>query len=167
MGIDWLQTQVAGFGALSGEERAAIIDFSLLWSLFEARILDTHGSAQRICDAIQCWEDQRNLNAGEYDDEFAYFQNRYFSEGQFTDHFAHLNLRQNDCPDLVEGVLQGVRDSPVERVSAVFIIIWRYRNNLFHGPKWQYHLQGQEENFRNANSVLMKALERHGRLDEA
>jgi hypothetical protein len=42
--------------------------------------------------------------------------------------------------------------------------VFRYRNNLLHGVKWQYKLQGQLGNFTTANDVLMRVLERHGAL---
>ena len=46
----------------------------------------------------------------------------------------------------------------------MLIIVWRFRNNLFHGEKWAYQLQGQLSNFTHANAVLMRLLERHGQL---
>ncbi len=48
----------------------------------------------------------------------------------------------------------------------MLIIVFRYRNNLFHGVKWEYELAGQLSNFTTANSVLMKVLDRHGDLVE-
>ena len=47
---------------------------------------------------------------------------------------------------------------------ALLMIVWRLRNNLFHGAKWAYGLRDQRENFTHANSVLMRLLERHGQL---
>ena len=41
--IDWLQENAPGFRDLTGEERNAIMHFSLLWSLFEAKALNTDG----------------------------------------------------------------------------------------------------------------------------
>ena len=43
-------------------------------------------------------------------------------------------------------------------------IIYRYRNNLFHGVKWGYELADQLHNFTHANNALMKALDRYGEL---
>ena len=50
---------------------------------------------------------------------------------------------------------------PAERVAAVLIIVYRFRNNLFHGEKWEYQLEGQLENFQQASSVLVQAIEWH------
>lgn len=44
------------------------------------------------------------------------------------------------------------------------MIIWHFRNNLFHSEKWAYQLQGQHANFTHANAVLMRLLERHRHL---
>ena len=46
----------------------------------------------------------------------------------------------------------------------LLMIVWRFRNNLFHGAKWAYQLRDQRENFTQANSILMRMLEQHGQL---
>lgn len=68
--------------------------------------------------------------------------------------------------DMVLAVIDGSNNDDRDRVAAVLIITLRYRNNLFHGVKWQYMLAGQLENFTNASSALMKVFDRHGALEE-
>ena len=46
-----------------------------------------------------------------------------------------------------------------EVAAALLIIVYRFRNNLFHGVKWAYEIRGQFENFSYANAVLMQAIE--------
>lgn len=48
-----------------------------------------------------------------------------------------------------------------ECAAAALIIVYRFRNNLFHGTKWGYGIRGQFDNFRHANDVLMAALDVH------
>lgn len=64
----------------------------------------------------------------------------------------------------MRGVLSGSDIDAKRRLATALIIVFRYRNNLFHGLKWQYELAGQLGNFNAANAVLMKALDRYGRL---
>jgi hypothetical protein len=64
-------------------------------------------------------------------------------------------------------VIDGSDSDARSRVAAVLIIVFRYRNNLFHGVKWLYKLKGQLGNFSTANDVLMKVLEQHGALANA
>ena len=96
------------------------------------------------------------------DAELTYFQDRYYAETEFTYHFHNLQLRPNDRTLMVRTVLDGTDADPRSRVSTALIIVFRYRNNLFHGLKWQYELVGQLTNFNVANAVLMKTLDRHG-----
>ena len=164
MVIEWLRARAPGFGALSAEEQTAIVGFTLLWSLFEARILEGRGNVLKIRKVVRAWNADGVLHADAYAGALAYFRNRYVANGAFTHHYQHLNLRDNDKSALVARVLQGQNDNAVDGVVVVFIIIYRYRNNLLHGDKWRYLLEGQLGNFTTSNRVLMRALEDHGRL---
>jgi hypothetical protein len=166
MSIAWLRAKAPGFNNLSETECSAITDFSLLWSLFEARILDTNGSSNRIWTITGEWHRTGTLRAEVYDTELRYFRQRYFAGDNVTYHFYDLHLRENNRPALVRAVVDGTNNDPRDRVAAIFIIIFRYRNNLFHGIKWQDELAGQFDNFTHANNALMKALAQHGRLAE-
>jgi hypothetical protein len=44
-------------------------------------------------------------------------------------------------------------------ILAISIIIYRYRNNLFHGIKDIPKIDAQIENFKNANSFLISFLD--------
>lgn len=164
--MEWLRGKAPGFNHLSEDERRAISDFSLLWSLFESRILDTQGSAAAICKIVDAWQQAGTLDGSTFDPELAYFRQRYFADGDVTYHFDHLHLRKNDQEALVRAVISGSDNDARNRTVGILIIIFRYRNNLFHGVKWQYKLAGQFDNFNAANAVLMKVLERHGALAE-
>ena len=54
--------------------------------------------------------------------------------------------------------------TPRSALAVVLIIIYRHRNNLFHGVKWENLLAGQLDNFNHANNVLMKLIECYGGL---
>jgi len=164
--MEWLQAKAPGFKDLSKDEQDAIIDFSLLWSLFESRILNTEGSARAICHVVETWDHSGTLDTAVVDAELVHFRQRYYAEGEFTGQFYHLHLRKPDREDLVRAVIDGSDDSAYSRVAAALIIVFRYRNNLFHGVKWQYKLKDQLDNFTAANAILMKVLETHGALAE-
>lgn len=159
--IDWLDHYAPGLQALTPQEREAITHFSFLWTMFEARVLSTRASANAIVEASQLWAGNGLLAADTFGQEVAYFRDRYVGDGKFTYHFGHLHLRRNDAPALVERVLAGEATEPEEIAAAVLIIVYRFRNNLFHGVKWSYELQGQLENFTHANTALMQAIELH------
>lgn len=164
MSMQWLLAKAPGFQALPEADRAAIFNFTFLWSLFEAQVMDNFARADLICMKVDGWHAAGTLDAEQYAPELAYFRQRYFSNGAFTYHFPHLNLRPADQPAVVQSVLDGSNNNPRDQLLTVLMIVWRFRNNLFHGEKWTYQLQGQLSNFTHANAVLMRLLERHGRL---
>ena len=160
--IDWLERNAPGFRELSNDERNVITNFLFLWSLFETKVLDQHGNADTIVKAAKQWTRKGLLTQESFEPQVSYFRNRYYVNGKYTYHFEHLHLRENDLPDLVNKVLQNYDADADELAGAVLIIIYRFRNNLFHGMKWSYELRGQLENFSHANVALMNAIELQG-----
>jgi hypothetical protein len=126
--------------------------------------MKAEANARQMTKAVDQWEADGTLGAELYDGELAYFRDRYFQNGEFTFRFENLKLRKSDMPDLITAGVRGDADSPRDRVLTVLLIVWRLRNNLFHGEKWAYELQGQLDNFIRANAVLMRVLERHAGL---
>lgn len=162
--MNWLIAHAPGFNRLSQEEQDAITDFSLLWSLFEARILNKKGSARAICEAVEGWHESRRLQPDLLNAELTYFKNRYHPNDRFAYHFDGLLLKGPDRAPMVRAVLDGSDGDPRHRTATALIIVFRYRNNLFHGEKWEYALADQLDNFTNANQILMKTLEYYGGL---
>ena len=160
----WLEARAPGFQGLPDDDRRAIFDLAFLWSLFEAETMEANARVDRITETVDAWADADMLGADLYDAELAYFRDRYFADGELTYHYPFLGLRKSDPPDLVEAVIRGANNDPRDRILALLMIVWRLRNNLFHGAKWAYQIKGQRENFTQANAVLMRVLERHGQL---
>ena len=160
--LDWLPRIEPAFAELSGEERDEIGAFVFLWSLFEARVLHRGASARAIVNVARRWSERGVLTQDSFLNEQTYFRNRFCPDGHFSDHFHHLNLRRPDNEDLVRRFLKQECLHAWEDVAGLFIVVYRLRNNLFHGVKWAYGIQGQHENFRNANTSLVRALELDG-----
>ncbi|MFO0754123.1 MAG: hypothetical protein U0411_12475 [Thermodesulfovibrionales bacterium] len=162
--IDWLCDKVPRFSDLSCAERLEIMHFVLLWSLFEAKALDTRASAERILALSHKWAQTGRLTIDSFAQSLNYFRDRYFKEGVETDHFSRLNFRRNDNQALVRAVLKGEITNIADSVAALLIVVFRLRNNLFHGLKWADGIRGQLSNFANANVALIAALEMHNQF---
>jgi hypothetical protein len=158
---DWLNQHIPGYAELGDEEKSAIMNFSLLWSLFEAQVLGNSASARAIQTKINAWANSGLLKTEEFEKHKVYFTQRYIDGGSPNNRFRHLHLRNRDNPELVRRVLKDETNDISEIVSALLIIVWRYRNNFFHGYKWAYGFKGQLNNFINANELLMRTLEIH------
>ena len=157
----WLERTQPGFEHVSAEERAAIRDFALLWSLYEGTVLGTWGNAGTIVADVTSLKASGRLTLNSIREPIEHFRSRYFDGTELTYAYGMLYLRPNDQPNLVERVVRKQSDDEVEILSAVMIIVLRLRNNLFHGLKWAYDMRDQLENFRSANQVLMAVMDMH------
>ena len=157
----WLETTAPGFDQLTTEERNAIRDFAMLWSLYEGAVLNSSAHANSIIAAVNSIQQRGRLNIIPIRPAIEYFVARYFDGNDLTHAYNMLLLRQNDRPDLVEKVVRKQCQNDAEMLSAVLIIVLRLRNNLFHGIKWSYGIKDQLQNFQNANHVLMAVMEMH------
>jgi hypothetical protein len=156
----WLRNAVAGFAWLTPAERRAIRDFTLLWSLFEARLTNTSASIPTITAAIERLEAAGVLDLVALERPLAYFRDRYAPGGGILPCFEALRLNGQGRP-VVERVLCNELTEPAEIATALMIIVYRLRNNLFHGNKWNDGIHDQRENFRTANQILMALMDMH------
>lgn len=152
--LEWLSNRVPGFTNLSSEERDAIVDFSFLWSLFEGKVMDGRCDVPRIRNYVLGLEQQGRLQIIDSEPYMGYLKNRYYTDGEVTDYFRGLHLERSGNPKEVLEALSNEEVSIEVKVMGCLIIIYRLRNNLFHGEKWQYDLQGQKNNFLDENRYL-------------
>jgi hypothetical protein len=155
----WLRARAPGYEDLTEAEREALKTFLFLWSLFEANALGEQGGPASIIDAAHELCKRQGGLGPKVGGALAYFRERYVVEDAPNHRFDALNFRARDRRPLVEEVLTGLREAPGDQAAAVLLIVYRLRNNLFHGAKWAYGLAGQHDNFHHANQVLMEALD--------
>ncbi len=165
--IPWLEQHAPGFSGLSATARGLLTDFALLWSLFESEVLNSAASVNIIEQAVHRWNHAGILSPQIFSAAAGYFKGRYYAGGAFTYRFDHLHLDRSGNPQVVRDVLSGQDSAPASIASAVLIIVFRYRNNLFHGEKWVYQLQEQEQNFSHANQALMNAIELNRQVQQS
>jgi hypothetical protein len=159
-GIAWLSQRIPDFGALLEKEKEAIQDFSMLWSFFEGTKLDGKANITAIrkyIKSIKSIDSLYRLNVADY---LEYLRNRYFANGSFTGFYSDLHLEKTKgAAEIVDRMLQSNSISKADELIGCLTIIYRLRNNLFHGDKWHYQLQGQYDNFMRANELLMAFME--------
>ena len=72
---------------------------------------------------------------------------------KFNDRFTSLQFKNSDDKKFVEECLLN-RKTDKENFAALFIIIYRFRNNLIHGEKIPYKLFEYSETFEIINIFL-------------
>jgi hypothetical protein len=157
----YLQSKGLGYENLSEGERNAISSFALIWTLFEAQLLDESASAQKIIDKSKSWEENRGIDTDFLDEQLTYFKTRYVENGKFTHRYSGLHFRRNDHEDLVKSVLLGTLNDEASKLACCLIIVLRFRNNYFHGIKWAYQFQEQRDNFEYSCLLLTYCMDRY------
>jgi hypothetical protein len=156
---NWLARYAIGYSELGSSERQAIAHFALLWSFFEARLMNNRAAVPSILAKIEELRSRDVLIAEAFAGPLKYFKNRYYRNESFTPLFEDLNFKKNGSRPLVESVLSGQASDAGSIVAALLLIVVRLRNNLFHGEKWAYGIREQETNFLNANQILMLVMD--------
>jgi hypothetical protein len=149
---EWINNR---FGTnFSENDLSSVKDFSLLWNVFENIVCDNNCSVNRLSERLN----PIVFDLAEFENNLNYFKNRYISDGETNERFNHLNFRKSDRRELVADVLLGNNNDNSENILALAIIVYRLRNNLFHGLKQMEFIDQQKENFDNANMVLTAIL---------
>lgn len=158
---EFLVKHVAGYANLDADEHAAIQDFTLMWTAFEGRVLGTRANAPRLLSLVEAIQKSGKLDVTMFAGPLAYFRDRYWKDGEFTQRFQGLRIENYGANEqaLVKSVLSSTPMSPEAEVGALLLVVYRLRNNLFHGIKWDYGIKGQRDNFAQACAVLMAAIE--------
>ena len=115
---NWLVNNAPGYDELSEEEKSEIMQFSLLWSLFEGQVLNTSASPGSIQKIVNSLEKAGLINLADFENCRNYFSQRYIENGNTNFRFPHLHFRRNDNQDLVERVLKNETNDVSEVVIA-------------------------------------------------
>ncbi len=159
--VVWINNYFAMAGLVNKDNIDSVLYFSLLWNMFEGIVCSKNATIAVMERAVKNLDRRGVLRQEDFKPYLEYFVTRYTTEGTVNPRFAQLNFRHNDREQLVKDVLEGVESDLHKVVLAILIIVYRYRNNLFHGEKAVERLQDQVDNFKTANRVLMTFMDRH------
>lgn len=158
---EWIAQNTCGGTELTADAQNAIAGFTTMWNFFESTLCANHASVpvfERVCGRFR--PDQVPPERIEALDEcLAFWKFRYTTPEGFGHRFEGLHFRQRDRREHVEAVLQGEVTEPAAKLLALMIIIYRLRNNLFHGLKTLEMLNDQVQNLENASRCLAAILE--------
>jgi len=150
---DWINLR---YGTnFTEDDLKSVKDFTLMWNIFDSVTCSTHFSIVRFEQILI----NQNYDINRFLPFLNYFKERYVVNNEFNNRFQHLNFRNNDRKDLVKEVLLGNNINEKEIILALIIIIFRFRNNLFHGVKDIQVIDEQRSNFENANEILKIIME--------
>ena len=164
--ISWLRNNASGFPELDEGEIQAITSFSLMWSFFEAKVLNNHASISSLKKVSRNFRKYHLIETKTISQSFLYFRNRYINDGVRNHFFRNLRIKQDCDKDFIFSVLNCESPSSEDILSACLIIVYRFRNNFFHGEKWAYEFQEQRQNFEISNQLLAEVVLLHRSIQD-
>jgi len=157
---DWISRNIRDGDKINSETYHSIADFCVMWALFEGTEL--HGIAIAV-DELGNVSKRVADNIDDIDIFLEFWVNRYISEGTTNHKFEQLNINHQPHKDLVSQVLLGTEKNREKVTHALLLIVYRLRNNLFHGVKDITKINGQASNLTKASLLLKNVLLASGR----
>lgn len=138
--------------------QTAIVNFSLMWNVFEGQFCNNSVSVAKL-DSIAEEVANGNFPAPAIEQIFNFYRNRFIEDGTTNWRFDSLNFRANDRKEFVREVVLNRNRDTKDVILASLIIVYRIRNNLFHGIKAFNLLHDQAENLNSASAFLSLVME--------
>lgn len=157
---EWIADNTYGGVRISAEAQAAVSSFTTMWNLFESALCENRASVAAFERLVKmCQPDAFHKGVAHSLNEcITFWRFRYRTPHGFGDRFLSLNFRKGDRRDLVESVLSADTAPPEDEMLALMIIVYRLRNNLFHGLKSFEMLNDQIKNLDNASRCIAAVL---------
>jgi hypothetical protein len=151
----WIAQNTLGGARLEPEATSAVANFTMMWNLFEGIFCRNYASARQFESLAAVLSEPVAPDVmNSIDDCVAFWTSRYRTPEGFGDRFFGLHFRNNDRRIVVEEVLLGQRKSLSDKAFALMLIVYRLRNNLFHGIKTLETLNDQIDNLNTASRCL-------------
>jgi hypothetical protein len=160
--VEWMLSRHPGLARNGREQFDQARNFALMWNMFESYVCNQSASVGTIEAAINRLKEDNLLERVDFESYLSFIKDRYTSGDSFTVRFPHLNLRSRDRESLVRDVLLGENNQDKDVALACLIVVFRYRNNLFHGIKEINELGSQSELFERSSRLLAQVLEAKG-----
>lgn len=138
---------------LNYEDHLIIWEFVVLWNYFERNICKKEFRPDMVEDYVKV------INQKSIDSHYDYFRTRYVCNTSTNSHFERLFPSSRGRKEEVKNLLLGKENASLDKASAIILIVYRLRCNLFHGIKTADMLKQQEELFRQACIFLIDILE--------
>lgn len=155
----WLSDHIVAAQGNTDATWEVVAGFALLWFLFEERKCGTNAN-KKVFEGLA-----QQFGKGPLTDPmnaaYAFWVNRYCAGGTTNMRFDELFAEPSGKGDTAK-VLLDPNAAPNRRFFALLMIVYRLRNNLFHGTKEIRNLIDQTENLDMGSRTLAAVMEHFG-----
>lgn len=154
-------------GKITSELLTAVNRYFLYFSFFESLLLGCKGSQRKSSDYAEKLLEMNVVDLGVLNTTYGVFSERYSSD---RDRYESLCGGTENTSQTVQdkyfSTMQEKPTSPQTQLELCLFVCFRLRNNLFHGPKWRYFLNGQEKLLLEAGNLIHSILHRAKKPDD-
>ena len=151
-----LQTTIMDFGSTSTDVLKEISNFNWLWPVFEAKFCNRDANKCTLRSFSESTNGTASILVPKVLAAHTFFRERFEHTCSGERHLSEL-LGERSERDLKSRILEGMEESSAadKKVYGLALVIYRLRNNLFHGTKGgSLGLSDQCGNFKYANQTL-------------
>lgn len=152
--LAWINEYTHSIPPISATEFAPILQFSLMWSLFERDACNKRANTGSIKSAVEKSFSEGKLLIETFQDHIQYFKDRANNNEMTVSKYLVALKMDKESIELVDRFLSGKLSDANNVVLALLLITYRIRNNLFHGEKEVISLHSQTKLFQVVNSLL-------------
>ncbi|EMK0332031.1 hypothetical protein V8J03_002096 [Klebsiella pneumoniae] len=136
--------------------------FFLYFSFFESLLFDCAGSQYKSVRYAEKLLEMGVVDKALLQITYEFFSERYLGDGiKYDGLCGQLKHTSKEIKTEYYTIMEAKTTNPQAQLALCLFVCFRLRNNLFHGPKWRYYLNGQEELLLTAgnliHSILVKA----------
>ncbi len=158
---NWISENIRGGERISDETNQAIADFCVMWALFEGTEL--HDIDGATVDELQNVALRVAGSDPDIEAPLNFWKRRYIKEGKTNRKYEQLHFTHEPHKKLVSRVLLGEDINSATTILALLLIVYRLRNNLFHGMKDITRISDQTTNLDTGAKLLQIVLKVSGR----
>ncbi|ENI7405916.1 hypothetical protein ABZT81_000557 [Salmonella enterica] len=148
-------------GKITSELLTAANRYFLYFSFFESLLLGCNGGQGKSSAYAEKLLKMNVVDLGILNTTYSVFSERYSSH---RDRYESLCGGKENTPQKVQdkyfSTMQEKSTAPQTQLELCLFVCFRLRNNLFHGPKWRYFLNDQEELLLEAGNFIHSILHR-------
>lgn len=158
----WFAQFTEDGSAIEQDELQPVLEFTLIWNLFEKLVCDRNAGLHRIRRHVDQSIGRDKITGTDYDPFVEFFRARYrdpseeFLISVLLSSGRRPSLGDRDDIRLVKSVIKGDYSDTNNTIYGLLFIAYRVRNNLFHGEKTIDTLHLQKELFETVNAYLSK-----------
>lgn len=157
--IVWINNRFTSPNHFTVAAAKPILHFTLMWNVFEGKLCYTQAGPKKLQQIALTLASTDFLKSSTAQGFLTFVRNRYWNNGATDDRFELLRLRTREEKDVVFNVIADRLSNARDVIYALLLVVYRYRNNAFHGIKNPAEVFGSAELFNHSSRFLALAIE--------